>query len=256
MCLICAFNENRVSLSELQTLESINCNWCPTITEIPEGLNVKELNCAFCTNLRRIPVIRSLQILNCYGCPSLVEIPFIESLETVICNSCTTLTSLPHVPRLKILKMEHTNIKTIPHYELLETLFCSHSNVKHIHHFNHLKELECSNCDILEIPPINTLKFLQVINCKWLFTLPYFPNLQYIEINEGFKTPSIIYVHPLNRDCIFAPFGYKRCITGLIVKLLVKKFAIKARRGICRKLLEGLQVSKDVMEYKILPFVA
>jgi hypothetical protein len=87
MCIIC---ENK-NLDGLRTLE---CSYCPLLTNIPQINGLQSLDCSSCPLLTEIPQINGLQTLYCYNCPLLTNIPLINGLQTLNCSGCRSLTGL------------------------------------------------------------------------------------------------------------------------------------------------------------------
>jgi hypothetical protein len=96
----CDYCTSLTSIPQLNKLTLLICNGCTSLTRIHRLDNLENLNCCYCTSLTSIPKLNKLKALNCYGCRSLINIPQLNNLTLLICNNCTSLTSIPQLDKL------------------------------------------------------------------------------------------------------------------------------------------------------------
>ena len=147
------------------------------------SLDEYTLDCSYCPHVTEIPVLKKLTILYCIGCTSLTKICNSPKLEKINCSHCPLLTDIPVINSLKMLSCEFCPlIKIIPSFPDLLTIMCNGcENLTEISDNPNLLSLDCSGCNLLIKIPNHIVEFLYCTNCPFL---PQNPNNK---ISQGLK---------------------------------------------------------------------
>jgi hypothetical protein len=88
-----------------------------------EGLET--LDCENCELLTNIPIIEGLTELYCSDCPLLTTISIIKGLEELDCSNCPLLTKIPNIEGLKVLTQPYEDCK----YKTSKKMYKLYNNI-------------------------------------------------------------------------------------------------------------------------------
>jgi Leucine-rich repeat (LRR) protein len=135
--------EFELLLQKNPDVTELNCDYCTSLTSIPQLNNLTRLYCDGCISLTSIPQLDNLKQLYCHCCTSLTSIPQLDKLELLDCSYCTSLTSIPQLDKLELLDCDNcTSFTIIPQLDKLEVLYwdsCTNLCVKNIGYLPKLK---------------------------------------------------------------------------------------------------------------------
>lgn len=152
MCKICK--------NQIHEIKKLDCNGCPSLTQIPLIQGLKELWCSGCKNLTKVQITQEVDVVICYKCPKLNEISVIES------NSNTKGSA-------KFVFWACHELVTINVHTIQELHFISCHGLINIQ-VTMLKKLVCQDCrNLKKIPFIEDLQSLRIEKCNNLIDIPY-----------------------------------------------------------------------------------